>query len=256
MSQPQFSIIIPTFNARAKLEATLDSIRAQSFDDLEVLVMDGASNDGTREFLATQSDVSWHSEPDRGVYDAMNKGIARAKGRYLYFIGAGDTLLPGALKRTQLHLPSHDLGFVYGNVRFPDGQVFMGPTSPLRLRKINLCHQAIFYGREVFERVGLYDLRYPILSDYAFNLRCFGERAIAKIYSGVTVANYEGGGLSTRRDEAFVRDRLPLIYGLGQPAAALSSLEARIPPGLKAWRYQTWARLRARLKDSGKNTGA
>ncbi len=248
------SVVIPTFNARTKLEATLNSIRAQNFEALEILVQDGASTDDTTQWLASQADVSWHSEPDAGVYDAMNKGIARARGRYLYFLGAGDTLLPNALEQMHLHLPAHDLGFVYGNVRFPDGQIFMGPTSALRLRKLNLCHQAIFYGREIFERLGNYNLRYPILSDYAFNLRCFAAADIPKIYTGVTVANYEGGGLSTAVDAAFLQDRLQLIQAMGQPAAALSSLEARIPAGLKEWRYQTWARLRAHLKGSTKGT--
>ncbi len=251
MSSPLFSIIIPTFNAAPKLAATLDSVVSQGAD-CEVWVMDGASTDETARIIApylARENLSFYSERDAGVYDAMNRGIERARGRYLYFLGAGDALLPDALAAMAPHLPDDDGSFVYGDVRLSDGTIWGGRMGAQRLRKRNICHQAVFYGREVFERLGSYDLRYPILSDYAFNLRCFADADIAKIYADVTVATFEGGGLSASHyDEMFVADRLKLVRPLGPLPYALSALEARVPPSLKEWRYQTWARLRARLR--------
>ena len=211
-----FSIIIPTFNARDKLLGTLDSIRAQNFDDLEIWVQDGNSSDGTREFLKQQRDIGWASEPDAGVYDAMNKGIAATKGRFLYFLGAGDELEPGVLAQVAEVVgtsTSSQALFLYGDVFWTTlERRYDGQFSQWKMTQRSVCHQAIFYDRAIFGRLGLYDLRYPIGADFALNIAVFGDKAIEKRWIDVVISRYEGGGLSsTVRDEVFLEDLPRLI---------------------------------------------
>jgi len=216
---PLFSVITPTYNSGPKLETTWASLLAQDFGDFEYLVIDGASTDGTRERLASGlGDPRGRSvsEPDRGIYDAMNKGIALARGRYLLFLGAGDRLLPGVLGRVSGLLPRDDSSLVYGDVIW-EGRVYDGEFDRIRLCDRNICHQAIFYGRDVFKLVGGYDLRYPLLADWALNIRCFGSPRVACRYVPVTVAKYEAGGASDTRDLAFEADwKSILLDGLGR----------------------------------------
>ena len=219
---PLFSIIIPTFNAAPKLVASLSSVLQQQNADLEILIMDGASTDGTleiaREWAARDARINFYSETDNGVYDAMNKGIARASGRYLYFLGAGDTLRPGVLERVARALETEEKKadkplILYGDVWFSDlGFESGGPFSQWRLTVTCPNHQTIFTAREVFALKGGFDLKYPISADYAFHLACFGDPNIAKVHLPLVVANYEGRGLSSdARDEAFEADRVTLI---------------------------------------------
>ena len=95
-----FSIITPTYNCIEKIKLTLDSVISQSFVELEYLIIDGLSNDGTGEFISKIKDqrVRILSEPDMGIYDAMNKGVRMARGKYLLFLGAGDCLCPDVLQ--------------------------------------------------------------------------------------------------------------------------------------------------------------
>ena len=118
------TIITPTFNCASTLDATLESVVSQDFTDFEYWLIDGGSTDGTRDRLAAIQDprVRWISEPDRGIYDAMNKGIDRARGRYLLFLGADDLLLPGSLRAISDHLPATDRTLVYGNVYWEIGR--------------------------------------------------------------------------------------------------------------------------------------
>lgn len=241
---PQFSIIVPCFNARDKLSRTLDSVLSQTAD-FELLVQDGDSRDGTRELLRdyAQRDSRLHfqSEPDQGIYDAMNRGIANARGRWLYFLGAGDTLRPDALE-TIGHAArevTQELALIYGDVWLCDqARVFGGRFSPSKLRNWNPPHQGIFYNRALFARFGPYELRYRIAADYAFNLRVWGAREVEKRYLPVAVADYEGGGLSAQqRDDAFARDFAWLLRSrLGRSAYFLRRVERFAPAPLKKLR--------------------
>lgn len=214
-SGPLFSIVIPVFRAAEKLECSIHSVLRQPRGLWELIVIDGGSGDGTAEVMEAHSDHIKYavSEPDGGVYDAMNKGMSRASGRYLYFLGAGDTLREGVLERVAAHLPPRRVGFVYGNVWMRDrGVVWDGPWTARKFRKRTPCQQAIFYDRRIFARHGGFELRYPALADYAMNIRCFGDRWIEKVYLDEIVADYEGGGLSASHGDAcFHRERPALL---------------------------------------------
>src|SRR5579871_5963814 len=136
--KPLFSIITTTYNCGSKIDHTWASLLAQDFADFEYQVIDGNSKDGTQERLAAIKDsrVQFCSEPDRGIYDAMNKGIARAQGRYLFFLGAGDWLLPGVLQKISLHLAESNDVLVYGNVLMgTEESVYDG-----RFSRLKRCH--------------------------------------------------------------------------------------------------------------------
>jgi glycosyltransferase involved in cell wall biosynthesis len=207
---PPFSIITPTFNARERINKTLDSVLIQDRSLFEYVVVDGGSTDGTVEcVLERDAGIKIISGPDHGLYDAMNKGIENSSGRYLYFIGAGDTLHPDVLGEIASVLPSHDRGLVYGNFHLPDDSTdYYGPVSKWFLLFVyNICHQSAFYGREIFDLLGPYDLRYRIRADYAINVSAFCDSRIEKRYIDLLIADYAADGVSSlTEDEVFTQD--------------------------------------------------
>jgi glycosyltransferase involved in cell wall biosynthesis len=172
--------------------------------------MDGASADDTLEYVKKYKNrLTLVSEPDDGVYHAFNKAIDMATGKYLYFIGAGDSLKPNILHQVKEILPSEIPAFVYGKCYFVkqkrlDGKEF---TDTLFIRD-NLCQQGIFYHRNIFRIIGKFDLRYKVLADWFFNLKCFMSGEIMKKYIDLVIADYEEGGLSSEItcDPVFTKD--------------------------------------------------
>lgn len=207
------TVIVPTFNAADALVTTIESILTEGGPDIELIVIDGDSSDGTTAIIdryAYQID-QWISEPDRGVYDAMNKGVALGHGRWFYFLGAGDRLLPG-FRRMVAQL-SDPATLYYGDVILPRrGFRYDGAFSPFKLAIRNICHQAIFYPRGVWDR-HCYDLNYRVFADHVLNIRCYADPQVRFAYVPETVAVFEdSGGLSqSRPDTAFAMDRFTLI---------------------------------------------
>ena len=234
---PLFSIITPSYQACGKLDETFASVMAQGRDLFEYWVIDGASSDGSCEWLGgrNESGFHWISAKDSGVYDAMNKGIGLSQGRFLLFLGAGDHLLPGILQQIADFIglnPSPHPRFLYGDVRnLQTGQpVSTGRYSKTRICHANICHQGIFYERAIFDLLGRYEMRYPVMADWAFNLRCFGDSRIRKLHFPNIVADFEGGGLCVHTPDApFARDRQRLIAErLGPLHAFLYRLETAV----------------------------
>jgi glycosyltransferase involved in cell wall biosynthesis len=212
---PLFSVVIPVFRAAEKLERSIASVLRQSPELWELIVVDGGSEDGTVEVMRSYASAIKYaiSEPDAGVYDAMNKGLARSSGRYLYFLGAGDTLREGVLERVARRIPRRRMGFIYGNVFMHDRNlVWDGKWTPEKFRARTPCQQAVFYDRRIFQRHGGFDLGYPMMADYALNIRCFGDCRVEKVFVDDIIADYEGGGLSAcHRDERFHAERPALL---------------------------------------------
>lgn len=220
MNPPLISVITATLNSGAKIEATIASVFSQRKDLYEYLVVDGGSTDDTLAHLrAHGSALRYVSEPDEGIYDAMNKGIRLTSGKFLYFLGAGDRLLPGVLEAVAGELrklsgqgqTSRPM-ILYGNVILPDyNRPYDGRFDRFKLLRRNICHQAIFYQRSVFEKAGFYNTKYRSLADWGFNIRCFDDPDIRKRYIPLQIAEYEGGGKSiTAADPEFYAD-FPLI---------------------------------------------
>jgi len=213
------SIIIPTFNVSKTIVITLDSILEQTFGDFEIIIVDGNSQDTTIDIVNQYNDsrIKISSEPDKGVYDAMNKGIQQAKGEWLYFLGSDDYLFSNTVLEEvsrQLQITTNQV--VYGNVLIQgntgwatDGQVYAGEFSFQKLLKSNICHQSIFYNTSFIKKHKLqYDLKYPISADWDFNIAC---RTLTKFtYIPEIIAVFNAGGISsetTPEKEPFLLER-------------------------------------------------
>jgi glycosyltransferase involved in cell wall biosynthesis len=223
VSDPIFSIIIPTFNSGKTLRRCLDSIFLQTCQRFEIYIIDNCSSDNTleiiKEFECTCSRIYTESLIDDGIYDAMNKGISLANGEWLYFMGSDDTLYDrNVLARIAEETQTTKASIIYGNVIINgenqwnlNGKAFAGEFSLERLLRLNICHQAIFYHRSVFDKCGNYDLNYPVFADYAFNLKCFSKVTFS--YLNLIIANFWVGGHSTtNHDLNFNNHRGTLFY--------------------------------------------
>jgi glycosyltransferase involved in cell wall biosynthesis len=219
--RPDVSIVMATKNAAGLVGESIASVLAQSDVSIEIIIQDGNSTDTTAQEIADYaSNIHFQSEQDSGVYDALNKGIKRATGRYILILGAGDTLHPAALRTLLNHAPKGKFTLTYGDVFMKDKQLnYGGEWTAERFRNDNLCQQGIIYSRELFTLLGPFKLDYPILADYAFNIQCFGHKKVHCQYVNVTVADYLGDGLSANtEDAAFRRDRPTLLQqNLGLP---------------------------------------
>ncbi len=248
---PLFSIITVTRRNIAGLRGTAASLAAQSCNDLEWIVIDGASTDGTREFLAG-TNARWTSEPDRGIYHAMNKGTERARGDYLLFLNAGDRLAePQTLEKLarSIRAQATPPDFVYGDALEEKNY------KPARSHKKSLWgmfthHQAMLYRRKML-RGKRYDERHAIAADYDFTCRVLKETQNI-LYCPFPVCVFESGGVSQthagkgRREQFAIRREL----GMGNifTNAAVYALQTA------AWTIRTRAPgLYRLLKSCGSN---
>jgi glycosyltransferase involved in cell wall biosynthesis len=208
MAMVEFSIITVTKNAAATLERSILSVAKQRHRPLDYIIVDGASSDATPAIVERHADVvtRFVSEPDQGIYDAMNKGLALARGDFVYFLGADDCLIDDkVLAEVATSLDGAPCDFLYGGieVHFVDGRVapFMPPPPADALRfMIRGClpHQASFASRRVFDLAGKFDPRYRIAGDYDWFLRVLTHDGLVTRRIERNIASYQMGGLSNR----------------------------------------------------------
>jgi glycosyltransferase involved in cell wall biosynthesis len=209
------TIITPTYNCAHTIERTIQSVLCQDDELFEYLVIDGGSSDGTVHILQQYADkLTYITEEDNGIYDAMNKGIRASSGEFLYFLGSGDCLDEGVLHRIGPFLLRDESSIVYGNVmRLDTNKLYGKKFSSYRISVKNICHQAIFYHHSVFDLLGLYSLDYNVLADHVFNMQCFGKQQIKKKHVDLTIATYAGFGLShSIRDNRFYAEQGRLVW--------------------------------------------
>lgn len=212
---PALSVIVACKNPGDRLRAALASVWAQRDIALELIVVDGGSTDGTRAWLdANRAKIATLiAKPDRGVYDAMNKGVAAARGEWIYFLGAddriaGDTVMSTALNWTR----QTESGVVAGEAAYADGRVYRFTTDFSPLARNFVHHQAALYRRALFAENGVFDATLTVMADYEFNLRLWKHRVRFRPIP-LRVAECGTGGLSDRgawrgyREEIAVRHR-------------------------------------------------
>lgn len=201
----RFSIVTVALNAAEHVRLSGLSLKAQTCTDYEWLVIDGASTDQTVESARSLDipNTRIYSEKDRGIYDAMNKGIALAQGEWIYFLNGGDTLhSPTVLEDIAAFATRKPaVKLVYGNIQHIEGDRRLLESTTYVKRSLllfeELNHQAVFAHRKLFEQVGNFDLQYPICADFDWLVRVF--RTDAKVaHINITVANFLDGGVHTQ----------------------------------------------------------
>lgn len=217
----KLSVITITWNAAATLEQTLRSVREQSWPHIEHLIIDGGSDDGTLELIGryAHEQLRWVSEPDRGLYDAMNKGAAMAKGDYLCFLNAGDTFF-AADTVEKMMLTFEDASapdILYGETAIvDDAGTFLHMRRLKAPEKLNwksfrqgmvVCHQAFIVKRELFEP---YNLAYRFSSDFDWSIRMM-KKATSIHNTRLTLINYLNEGMTTRNRKASLKERYRIM---------------------------------------------
>lgn len=210
--QPLFSIITVVYNAEATIEATILSVINQRCKDYEYIVIDGNSTDNTLSILNRykSSITKIVSEPDGGIYDAMNKGIRYATAKWLFFLGADDVFFEAdTLQKVSSQLVENHCIY-YGNAYFKNREKFYdGSFSKFKFALRNICHQAIFYPLQLLHQQQ-FDIKYRLLSDYATNLKLYKSHPFRYLNLCVSIFN-DAASSANGIDEAFENDKLRLV---------------------------------------------
>jgi glycosyltransferase involved in cell wall biosynthesis len=200
---PLVSIVTASFNALPALKRTVESVAAQTMRDFEHIVVDGGSSDGTPGYLeGLGPSVRWISEPDDGIADALNKGVAMACGRYVLVLQADDEFLNwGSLKEVAPHLDGKS-DIIACDVLFGEGRGarrLHASFPAMRLTFKAIYHQGVLTRRSVFTRIGGFEPSFRIAMDYEFLFRA--RRAGCRITKcDVILSRMADGGVSSRRD--------------------------------------------------------
>lgn len=212
----RLSIITITYNNLVGLRKTADSVLEQTVSDFEWIIIDGASTDGTKEYLAaklqfTNCKLQIISEPDRGIYNAMNKGIRLAQGEYIQILNAGDCLAAADVTERMLNALTEQtaragqpIDILYGNMLKVDGNgklIGKSGYTEYSLRQFyssTLNHDCAYIRRALFDddHYGLYDESLRIVSDWKWYLQAIGLGKVRPVYADIDVTIFDGGGIS------------------------------------------------------------
>ena len=218
---PKLSIITINYNNLEGLQKTFESVFAQTFQDFEYIVIDGGSTDGSKEYIAENANKInyWVSEPDKGVYHAMNKGIVKASGEYLLFINSGDELFENSTIE-KIISDLHTVDIIAGSLNFiSDKNNYIGyaqeQVSFLYMYHNTIWHPSTFIKKEAFETTDFYDEKMRICSDWKwFILATFKNKksykkidtTIAKFYlDGISSSQENQNLIKKERQETFIK---------------------------------------------------
>lgn len=208
-----FSIITVCFNSGETIEKTLKSVLAQEFKDYEYIIVDGGSRDNTLEILKKYEELfegrlKWLSEPDKGIYDAFNKGCRRAKGEFLWLVNSDDAIEPNALCKLE-EIAKRNVGkccILTAKMNFHNNNGTIITSTTLKQEGIQkaakeyhmgISHPASIYSKKVYEEVGFYDDRYYISGDIDHFIRCVRSNKVEFIPVDEVITNMYAGGIST-----------------------------------------------------------
>jgi len=177
---PLISVIVVSKNPGLSMRETLASVWAQHISPLpELIVVDGSTEDGARVWLAAQRAriATLIMESDTGVYDAMNKGLAKATGEWVIFLGTDDKFFhDGVLNRVQTALKTITAGVAVGEIAYDDGRTYSLPAKPHPIERNFVHHQGAFYRRTLFADHGNFDTTLQVMGDYDYNLRLWQKK--------------------------------------------------------------------------------
>lgn len=208
---PKISIITVCYNSVDTIERTIKSVIGQTYPNIEYIVIDGGSTDGTVGVIKQYENriTKWISEPDKGIYDAMNKGIKMATGEWIHFRNSGDFFLKhDSITRFFAEEVNNDVIVIHGNCIYFDKEGWCEQTPPcLRIsykREMPVLHPATFV-RASIHKAHLFDITYRSSADYDFFYKCC-VRGDKMEYRPICITAFEKGGFSSNWERAFWED--------------------------------------------------
>ena len=211
MKKNKVTVVTVCYNAVNIIEKTILSVINQTYSNIEYIIIDGDSKDGTQDIIRKYSDrISYFiSEPDKGIFDAMNKGLNVATGDYINFMNAGDLFFDSHVLTTVFAEKTYNenVGFIFGLSVTPDGIVhkyvpFM--ENPNRYKGMGICHQSLFVKTELAQKYK-FSLRYPVSADYGMIYSIYKD-GYKYVKYDFPICIYEGGGFSERNPWMMIRD--------------------------------------------------
>ncbi|MDR0581531.1 MAG: glycosyltransferase [Prevotellaceae bacterium] len=235
MTTPLVSIITVTYNAEKYLEQTIKSVTTQSYKNIEYIIIDGQSTDGTAAIIQRyRKHIAYYlSEPDNGIYDAMNKGIRKAAGELIGIINASDFYQPDAVAhivRAWIDHPQY--GIFYGNTNFYfDNGCFLkekkaAPNMDNLYKGIYFCHASVFVTKATYQKHGLFDLRYKLSGDFDFALRNY-KAGTQFFYIDKVIANFRTGGISAQNNTNSTQECYQSLIANGYPEPVAQAIRRR-----------------------------
>ncbi|MEI6864953.1 glycosyltransferase family 2 protein [Flavicella sp.] len=237
-NKPLISIITVVYNGVNEIEKTINSILEQDYDNFELIIIDGNSNDGTQNMVEKyKSKIEYYiSEKDKGIYDAMNKGIKACKGTWVNFMNSGDVFHNSSVL-SNVFTDNNSLNqysLIYGYKYTNDKKSIPSNLQVLEKGIIMANHQSMFFNKNKLQEELYYDLRYPIYGDYELVNRIFikyGKEFFK--YLDLPIANYQGGGISSFISYQKRKDKYLILlrhYGM---FSLISSLMYSFKQGVK-----------------------
>jgi glycosyltransferase len=205
-----FSIITATYNASKTIKESVESLKMQSFNDYEHIIIDGASTDNTVTILDDLRDAKTIllSEPDNGMYDALNKGIGLARGSIIGYLHADDIYKsPHVLKKIHDTFKNEHADAVYGDLEYvlktnPEKILRRWKSSPFNITKLKKGwmppHPTFFVKKNIYDRYGGFDISYTIAADYELMMRLLGKHKISAVYLPEVLVQMKTGGASNK----------------------------------------------------------
>ena len=220
-AQPLVSIITACFNSAGTIARTLDSVLAQTYPNIEVIVIDGGSTDGTVSIIESYGKkfngrLTWVSEKDNGMYDAMNKGIERSTGELIGILNSDDWYESDAVETMVKAYSVEQSSVLYGILRYVDAEreTMLYRMHHDSLKEGMITHPTCFVPRSLYKKYGMFDLKYRLSSDYDLMLR-FQSNGVTFVPVDRIIANFSAGGLSTVNTDGLIEGfRIRHSYGI------------------------------------------
>jgi glycosyltransferase involved in cell wall biosynthesis len=221
-SAPLISVVTVCFNSEMTIENTILSVLSQEFQDFEHIIIDGQSTDSTLQIIQKYQhypNLKCYSEKDKGIYDAMNKGLQKANGKFIHFLNADDVLLSPSIYRTVAEKLKDESTLYHAKLKYihRDGRVrILGhpiQKNDLRFGLKGIHQPATFFSRRNFQNYGLFDLKYRISADYDL-IRRFCSKEKTFFIDEVVVAMSDGGASALLEQTAYFENRdIAVSYG-------------------------------------------
>lgn len=239
MSEKKFSIITVSYNSESTIRDTLESVLQQTYDNFEYIIVDGNSTDKTLDIVKEyqvkfNGKLTYISEPDNGIYDAMNKGIRMATGDIIGIINSDDWYEKNALQSVAKHCVEESCAIYYGAMRIIDEsngkEIRCTLNHPEYIRETMINHPATFVSRQVYEKYGAFDCQYKMSADYDFIIRMTQLEDVKFVPVYDILASFRMGGISGTVNALLETMKIKKRYGMMtkmQYLAAVTFLMAR-----------------------------